>query len=554
MVKKLTKKLIKLKLFQTKVTTFVFAFIGVFTLSFISYFLYFQISEPKNVDEILPAENLILFSEFSNTDFAEFIEENKEFQSQIIDPFLKQYLNKNLTEFSKQAKEWLGDKSAFASYASTENNKDNTYYLFLENNNQKKALAFLRSLGIQGEELTTEKYNKFNILSFSQSLNVDCGFLYGYLVCSNEKDALKKLIDLNQAELGFLSGLEKYNKVKNNLPKTAGGSLYFNLEKFDFSEYELYLGPLKEYLQEGGISFTQIGQGIRLNSYLALQKGLVSTGSVVTKNKLDTFVNAENLGFYLAGSNLTESFKQILKVWDEVTPYFAIIIEGMFRAQIADYFGTEISLEEDIYPLFKNTYALEINLTPIPQLKMILEVEDEDEASVILKKLSQGVYLKNAKLKSENRETALKDGSVVKELLVNESKVQEIQTDFNDIVINSVEIEGKPFSFAYAIYDKKVFISTSKFAVQENLNLIDEADKSLAKNTNYLNAKKSMYLEGEESSFFDLQKISLFLEMLGIQNQQTALLSTFDYAFFSTKWFDDGMANEAILLKEKVAK
>ncbi len=549
MVKKLTKKIQKIKLFQTKITTLFFAFLGAFTLSFIGYFLYFQISEAKDVDEILPAENVMIVTEFSSVELAKFIEENEDFRTHIIDPFLKQYLNKNLTDFASQAKGWLGNKAAFAIYNGAEENEEESYYLFLENNNQRKALEFLRSLGVQGEELKIEKYKKFEILSFSQSLNVDCSFLYGYLICSNESAALKKLIDLNQAQSVFLHDLGDYNRVKNNLPKIGGGRVYFNLQKIDFSQYEIYLGPLKEYLKEGGLSFTRINQGLRLNSYLSLKKGLVATGSVVTKNDLDKYVYADDLGFYLGGTNLKESFKQILKVWDEATPYFAIILEGMLRARVANYFGTEVSLEEDIYELLKNAYAFEVRFLPMPQFKLILEIDDEEEADQILQKMLEGFYLQSEEHKVEKKETTLKDGSVVRELLANDDKVKKVKTDFEGSIIQSVEIENVPFSFAYAIKDKKVFLGTSVAAVQENLNLAKHSGDSLFKNEIYKEAKNNMFLEGEESSYFNLNKVSAFLTLLGIDTQEVNFLATFSHAVFSTKWFDDGMAGEAILLR-----
>jgi len=554
MVKKLKKKIKKIKdikLFQTKVTTLFFGCLGVFVLLFIGYFLYFQITVPKNVDEILPSEKIILLAELSTPEFADFVEDNSVFKENFLRPFIQGYLNQDLAEFNEQARKWLGAKMAFAVYALDQNKDVKRYYLFLENNSQRNSLAFLHSLGLQEEELTKENYQNSDILSFSQSLNLSCSFLYGYLVCSNESQALKDLIDFNQGELGFLNNLTSYTKVKNNLPKTAGGKLYFDLQRINFNEYEIFLGPLKEYLLDGGITLTQINQGIRLNTYLSFEKGLVNTGSVVTKNNLDRFIYAKNMGIYLGGTNFTGSFQQILKLWEKASPYFNIIIEGMLRARMTNYFGTELSLEEDLYELFKNDYAFEVDFFPLPQLKIVLSVDDREKAKSILEKMFEGVYAKSEKYKTEKKDTELTEGIFVTELLVNDAKVEKQETDFAGTIIYSVEVENMPITFAYALKDDKVFMGTSRGAVQENLELLDAPEKSLAKNKNYIQAKKNMFLEGEEKSFFDFKKISQFLTILGIDLPQVNLLQTFDYAFFSAKWFDDGMANEAIFLQEK---
>lgn len=554
MVKKLKEKIIKAKLFQIKATKLFFALLGLFALSFVSYFLYFQISGAKDADEILPAEGLLAYSEFSQNDFAEFIQKNKTFRENFLDPFFQQYLNQNLAEFNLKAKDWLGNKSAFAVYENTQNPLDKTYYLFLENDNQKKAIRFLQELGIENEKLIVEEYKKSNILSFSQSLGVDCTFLYGYLICSNEVSALKKLIDFNQNQIGFLAEQENYNRVKNNLPKVDGGKVFVNLAKVDFHNYEFYLGPLKEYLQEAGIAFSEINQGIRLNSYLALKKGLTQTGTTVLKNDLAKYIVADDLAIFMSGANLTQSFQQILTVWDEITPYFAIIIEGMVRARVVDYFGESVSLEEDLYPLLKNNYALGIKIdekTFLPEAKLILEVDDLEKAEVVLDKMLHGFYLKNKKMMATKKETTLKDGSVVKELIADSTKVQKVKTDFKGITINSIDLGGENFSFAYATYKDKIFLAINPNSLKENLDLIKNPEKSLSQDQIYLNAKKNMFLEGEEISFFNFKKINQFINLLLLENQQTSLLSVFDFAIISTKWFDDGMANEVILLNSK---
>lgn len=554
MVKKLKKKIVKARLFQVKVTTLFFSLLGFFTLSFVSYFLYFQILELKDVDEILPAEGLVAYSEFSQTEFSDFIQDNEIFQKQVLDPFLEQYLNQNLAEFNSKAKDWLGDNVAFAVYEDQEK-EEQTYYLFLENNHEKKAIEFLKNLGLKDEKMETEKYKKFTLLSFSQSLEVDCTFMYGYLVCSNQADALKKLIDKNEKESGFLKTQSNYNRTKNNLPKIAGGKAFVNLKKVDYSDYEFYLGPLKEYINNGGVSFSQIDGGIRLNSYLSLDKGLVQTGSLVVKSDLTQFIQSNDLVAYFGGTNLTQSFKQVLKVWDEITPYFAIIVEGMVRAQVVDYFGNTISLEEDLYPLFTNNYALEIQVSEksfIPEFKLILEVDDVEQTEEILERILDAFFVKNEKFMAARKDTTLKDGSVAKELIVDEKKVQKLEEDFNDVTIHSLFVEGQNSGFAYALHDNKAFLAMSVVALKENLDLIENPEKSLSKHQVYLKAKKNMFLEGEENSFFDLQKIAGILNLFGVQNRQIDLLSAFDFAIISTKWFDDGMANEVILLNSKL--
>lgn len=546
-MKKLTKKIQKLKLFQTKVTTLFFAFIGVFALSFVGYFLYFQVSGPKAVDEVLPADDLVFLAEFERNDLEEFLQQNASFKTYFFEPLMQQYFNQNLADFNDQAKKWLGNKMAIANYQK----ETEVYYLLLENNNQRKALEFLRSLGLKGEELKKEEYKNSMILSFSQSLNVKCSFLYGYLICSNESDALKKLIDFNQLELGALSALGNYNKVKNNLPKFPGGKLYFNLQKIDFSAFEFYFGPLKEYLREGGIAFTQTEEGVRLNSYLALEKGLTATGSIALKNELADFVSAENLAFYFNGTNLTQSVKQIFKIWDKASPYFQIILEGMLRARVVDYFGAEVSLEEDFYPLLSNGYAVEVQLLPKPRVKIILEVKDEAQTKAILAKMLEGVYLKNAILKAEKKEIVLRDESVVKELQIDDSQVQKTQTDFEGVKIEFVQMPENISGFAYAFVDDQVFISNDPEFIQPNLHLLQDPTKSLSNSPIYQKIKALMLLEGEETSFFDCKQLRAFLEVFGLPEQSLIFLSDFDYAFFSTKWFDDGMANEAIFLKSE---
>lgn len=547
-MKKLSQKLKQMQIFRTKVTVLFFGVTGVFVLFFIGYFLYCQALVAKDPEDLLPAKNLVFLAEFSREDLADFLSRNKAFRTYFFDPFLQQYFNQNLTGFNAQAKTWLGDKMAFAKYKADKSAQDEIYYLILENNNQRKALDFMRDLGLKGEPLQKKEYKNSDILSFSQSLNVSCSFLYGYLICSNQAVALEKIIDLNESESGFLSGSTDYNKVKNNLPQTAGGAIYFDTREIAYGDLEPFVGSLQKYLKKGGIAFRQTTEGIRLNSYLSLEKGLVSSGASVLKNNLESHLVAADLGVYLSGVNLTRDFQQILQVWDVSSPYFSVIIEGMLRARVAEYFGSVITLEEDLYPLFKDGYALAMRFVPIPQIDLVLEVRDQKKAELILKKMLKAFYIKNESLKSGQTKKALPDGFVLKEAMTDESQLQKTQIKWNGVPIYSVVIKDAPFSFNYAIADQKVFFSTNVEGVKENLALEQSPAKSLAQSSVYQKARNLMFLNGEEKSFFDLKALD-FLSLFDSGERFTTLFSDFHYAFISTKWFDDGMANEVIFLK-----
>lgn len=552
MVKKLKKKLEKMKLFQLKVTSLFFTLIGLFSVIFISYFLYFKISAPQEVDDILPTDNLVFFTEFSKTEFPDVLWDNSYFQNQLVETNLKQYLNKNLDQLKIQTSNWLGDRVAFALYKK-EGSKNWDYYLLLENRNQKKALDFLRSLGVQNEELLTEDYQRFKIISFSQTLDLNCSFMFGYFACANTKQAMKELIDVNKTKISVLSAFPAYQKVKNNLPQISAGKLYLNFKNLDYNQFDLYLSPIRDSLKEGGIVVDSIEKGIRLNSYLALNKGLVETGAVVLKNDLTPYIYADTLGMYLGGTNLTQVFQKILNAWDEVTPYFSIILEGMLRAQIQNYLGDQVSLEEDFYPLFMNHYALELNLdseTFLPQIKIILQTTDLVKILPILDKLYEGFYNQSGKYMPQIEKTTLPDGSVVSELIADNTKVQKKTEKFNGIEIKSISIEGVPFGFAYSVYEDKIFIASDVLALKDNLSLIQNPQNSLAKNPQFLALKKQVLLQGEETSYFNLTRLTTFLDVIGLPEKEKKLLSLFDHVFFSTKWFDDGMANEIVLMKE----
>ena len=555
--KKIKKKLIKLNLFRAKFTTIFFSVVGLFVIGFISYFLFCQISAPKDVDEILPSNKLVFFVEFSKDDFPEIVKSNAVFQDILIESNLQKYLNQSISQFQNNTEKWLGNRVVLAVYKPVLSESDLTYYLFLETKDQSETVDYLRSLGTKNEKLTTEKYKDFKIISFSQSLDLYCTFMYGYFVCANSNSGIKTLIDANQSgmSMGVLSNDAAYNKVKNNLPSFAAGRSYVNLQNIDFSGFEFYFGPLKEYLKEGGFVFNQIEQGIRLNSYLAFEKGFLATGATVANTDLSRYIYADTLGFYLGGSNLTSFFQQTLNIWDKITPYFSIIIEGVLRAQIASYFGNSVTLENDFYPLFKNRYAVEISLEPetfLPQVKIVLNVDNKEEAKQIMQRLLEGFYEKAGQYIPIIEETKLPDGSVVRELVADQSRVQIISENFEETQIHAVVIDKVPFGFAFAMVDDIIIIASDILALKDNLSLINNPENSLAKNQNFIAVKRKLYLHGDEFSFFDLKKIINFLEVLGMEESNFSFISMFDFVAFSTKWFDDGMANEVVLIKQEL--
>lgn len=547
-------KLKKLKLFQIKITTIFLGLLGFFAILFVSYFLYFQSAITKEIDHVLPNENLILFTEFSKDDVPEMIANSPYIQQILIESNLQKYLNQSIDQFQIKTAKWLGDEVGLALYKNFLGGDDLIYYLFLESQDDKAARNFLRDLGVKGEELKLEKYLDFQIISFPQSLNIECSFMYGYFICSNTEKAIQRLIDLNQNKLEYVSNFNPYNKIKNNLPQKSLGKIYLNFQNLDFDYLEFYLGPLKEYVNQAGLTFTDLDNGIKLNSYLSFEKGFTQTGYTLTKNNLKNYIHGENLVAYFEGENLTKSIKQIFQIWDNITPNFSLIIEGVLRGHIKEYFENAVTLEEDFYPLLENKYALGLYLEPdslLPHLSLILESLDEDNMKKVMERMHQGFLAKSGQYLPSIKEITLPDGNIVKDLVVDESKVKEEISKYENVDIYSVDIQNMPYHFSYAMAENKIFIATHKDIIKKDLAAMFDAGLSFSETEAYLNLKENIALEGDEFSFLNLKQAVNLLDAFTQGMPYSEVLSLFDYASFSTKWFDDGMANEVIFLQKE---
>lgn len=554
MLKKIRLKQQKLKLFQFKVTSLFLGALGVFAVTFVSFFLYYQVQSIKAIENILPTQDLVLLTEFSKKDFPEIISENPYFKQIFLETNLQKYLNQSIGQFKIGTSDWLGDQIGFALYKKSPQAKDFNYYIFLKSLDDKKALNFLTELGLQGEELKTEEYLNLKIISFSQSLNLNCSFMYGYFVCSNNKESLQKLIDFNQNELGYLSLFEPYNKVKNNLPKNSVGKIYLNIQNIDFQNLEFYLGPLKEYLQEMGVSLSRFKNGIKLNSYLALEKGLVDSGSVVLKNDLSQSITGENNLIYVEGENLTQSIQQLFQIWDEITPNFSVIIESLLRAKIKQYFSDEVTLEDDFYPLLQNQYAFSLHLEEIsslPHFSLVFNLTEKEKTEKIMERLAEGFYQMAGQYLPVVKKTILPDGTEVEELVADDSRVERTSKTIGKITLNLITIQNFPYDFAYAFTENKLFIATNKDVLAKNLDLILNPQNSFAYTPIYLSLEEVFSLKGTEFSFVNLKKVLPLLTTFNSSSVTLELFSIFDYMAVSTKWFDDGMANEVIFLQEE---
>ena len=142
----------------------------------------------------------------------------------------------------------------------------------------------------------------------------------------------------------------------------------------------------------------------------------------------------------------------------------------MLNAAKNEYFGEEVSLEEDIYPLIEGEYAFAITGNKDDYaFDIILELQDplrdRDKIEVVV----DNFVRKSAILAPKVVEVELEDGTISEEIQTVPEEIARSTEDYHGYEVNILTIGNQPWGIHYLIVDDKLSISTKMEHIQKPL-------------------------------------------------------------------------------------
>jgi len=518
---------------------------GLFLLLMTGIFMYFKLTRPQSIAELLPANQTVGFVEVTinpnNSQVSEATELLAKYSIYSIDKMEKMLKEKFQLDFSKDIEPWIGRRISFAVLA-----KDSSPYInfipvaFLETRDKTKTIDFLKTLALkQGNDSFKETfYKKTPIYKYTLSHDLHFTFINNYLVFSSGEEGVKLIIDAQHSPTPKISSTKNFYKVRDNLPSNHIAFAYSN---FELALKSLNHNPklLKEKMQQlkafnpylklfKAIGFVLVADkpSLKIQQFALLNTDFLSGDGFIKSEKKYNPILPElvekNIVFYSGGQDLTQQLQRLMEIFKTNQNTDTAVFEGALRNEIARFFGKNINLEEHIYPLLKGEYALVQGVSEKqPDIKLLLELKDSEKDKSRFEALMKNFQKVSAVFAPQEVEIELPDGTKATELVANQEAISADTKIYKGYEIKSINMGEKPWGVHYVVIDHKgktiAIIASQLESIKKSINAAKEDHDNLTKSSIYSEEVLKQLSYADEISFaniqyFQLKKIRKYLE------------------------------------------
>lgn len=401
---------------------------------------------------------------------------------------------------------WLG-RQIGAVELEVEKEKELSTVFFLESTSEARAVEFLNKTA--KENLTelketvenNQKMYSWNLRDESEDRTKDIpmysSFLGDYLILSKDQAAVKMLIANTE---DTVSGTDEYSDVESKMPFNKIGFLFMNydvahdklLQKYNsisgLNLYTLARSPFKKLSKSEGASLIAKDQNFIIESFILLKepylKGNSSISSTRKYNANLLNVIPENVSFIWGGEEIKTHINRMVSLLSEGAANTATMFEGVMKNYTEKYFGKNVSLEDDIYPLLENEFL--ISMTKKGQndiYTFVIELSDPTNNALAIQKIANNFASVGGVFEPHVQEVTLGDGTKAKEIVATPQELIKSESEYKDSVIYEMRTKEGKWGLYYSILDGKVIISTNRDALLESLKLALKETTNSAKNS-----------------------------------------------------------------------
>ncbi len=523
---------------------------AVLIVFFVLYLIIYALSQ-RNIAHFLPAEETVVYIEFENFDLQPKLQSSSKLATTMMQDGIKKLLN---TEDGADVTSWTNGKFGFALI---ETSSANSPVYFVQTSSRGKALKFFESLGVQDEEILKSNKTGTAIYSYSQSQLFHFTFVGPHVFISTNKNLLQKIQDVYAGKLPTLSEDENYQKSFSNLPRSSWMKGYINFQalKFDKIEVNNVIEPLKNVINHFAITVRQNPNGFHFNVFANLNKDVLSLqegygGNTRFAYDLTNYISSKNLALYIGGANLSQEWQNTLSTISNLNPAYGIILESIINAQVTNVFGRDVSLRNDVYPLFEGEYALAIGNTEdnLKDVRLILSSSDQSFSEIKLAKMMIGFKYIAAKFAPKIHKVTLPDGTESIELIPDNSKLEEGKETYEGYEVHCIDVQNSSTGFCYTVTDDLIVMTNNKKGVLNTIDMTLLPQFTLSQHQPFRQTISNLSKVSDEITFIDIQKSIPFIENNQYGLLAKPFLNKFDAASWVKHYFDDGVSAEGYIL------
>lgn len=524
----------------------------VMMISFFVYLLWFTFTN-RSVTHLLPAEKTVAYFELEDLSLNPRLDQQTVFNLTGLSTVLNKAFGLQMDDLQKHL-----SHGRLGLALIKEEGQKNHLLLFFRVRNKKQALGFFKDLSLENETLVLHGDEKNVIYSYPQSQRFVFSFIGPYLFIAEKPSALQIIQGIYRGDGPNLNADPHYQKSLANLPRQAWGKGYANIQALDFgidSGLNQLLDPLKHLSDHFILAIRKEQNGFHFNTLLSLNPELLALKKGYTDPTrfvygLTDYIGSKTLAAYIGGANLSDEWQNTLETLSQINPSYGIILEGILRAQVNKIFGDDVSLRNDIYPLFEGEYALVFERLEDGQLglKLILKHTDRSFAETKLKKLLKGFQLLAAQFSPALKEFTLPDGTLSRELVADPTRLQESDETYEDYDIHCLNITDSTYGFCYTVTDDLIIISNHPASVKESIDLSFSPRFVLSQSQSFRQSLSNLSAVSDEISFFQLGNTTDLLKNSPLTLLAHGLLEPFEAITWVKHYFNDGVSTEGYLL------
>lgn len=493
---------------------------------------------PTPIAEIVPADKTSAILEINT--YADHTQITK--AARILDStdYSQQKIKDMINEKLKIAVEfdiapWLG-RQVGAAEIEVDPKKDLSTVFFLETTDQAKALEFLTKTAKDNlTDLKEAKEGNREIYSWvlrdagadrAKDQPIFAVFMNEYLIISLDQDAIKLLV--NSGDSAKVSKTDEYGEIESKMPFNKIGFLFVNydvaydklLQKYNSISglplYTLARSPFKKLTKREGAALIAKENNFEIESFILFKdtylKGTDALSNTKKYNANLLELLPDDVSFLWGGEEVKSQIGRMVSLLSEGSSDTNTMFEGVIKNYIEKYFGTNISLEEDIYPLLENEFLIAMTKQGNKDIyTFLVELGDPLDGALAIQKIAENFASVGAVFEPRVQETTLPDGTKAKEIVATPQDLIKSESAYKDVVVYEMATKDQSWGLFYAIYDEEVIISTNKEALIKSLKLaLGEGTNSIKNSIKFQSIIQPVLAISDSAIYVDVK--SLFPE------------------------------------------
>lgn len=553
---------IKKENFKRRLVGLLIGLVGIFLLLFVIFYTVSRVFRPMDFAEMLPKDSTIALMQINVNSsheqvrrFYNTLNKYEKYHPVSITNMLNETFD---FDFDSEVKPWLNRQVGFAIIDKSKGEYSTLF--FVETRDRGAAIDFMKSRGLESQEdyLLDDEYKGEKIYRHALSESFNFITLNNYLILSEDQEALKTILDVTKSSELRLVNNSDYQKVSQNLPITTLAYAYVDIAKLieflkqneefmsqkgrELLAFEPFLKIYKAY----GFTAMIENNNIAIQTFTGIDKGYLEGKDLLN---FDSKFKAEFLSMlpgdvkaYAGGLDLTKQFQRYSEIFGVGGEVSYLIFEGALRSLKSDYFGNEIDLEEDLFPLLQKEYLFAVTGDEDDHATtVILGLKDPIRDKDKINNIAESFVRKSAMLAPKVVEVELEDGTKAEEIVTSEESIKKGEEEYHGYLINSLDLGEPNWGIYYILLDDKLIITTKLDSMKQIIDLFIDSSGNFRSTEIFRENLTPVMRTSDELIFFDIQYlVKNFMDE--IPEEFGPFLEPFSHISIGKNYFKDGIS------------